>query len=378
MAGIVLEQHPDRARLFMQWKQMDWPIAVDALNRLGLTAVPITLLIDEAGVVRQINPTREEVAAFVNAPRASDAPASGLPVPGPDLPRPGHTDAVDDPATLRGMGDLLFLWGGPERLDEAMSAWHRALALNPDDGSLHFRLGVAFRRRYDSADRQPGDFARAVREWGAALDLDPNQYIWRRRIQQYGPRLRKPYPFYDWVPAARQAIRARGETPLSLAVEPGGAEFAAPLREFRAGAPVADPDPEGRITRDEFPLIRAEATVVPWRATPGGAVRIHLVLRPNPVAQAHWNNEAEELQLWIEPPPGWSADRRLLTHPNPPTAVSREPRKLEFELQVPASFASTAAILRAHALYYVCKERDGTCLYRRQDIPIRVPVEPRK
>lgn len=52
MVGIIQEQHPDRCRLFMQWKQMDWPILVDSLNLLEVTAVPITLTIDEHGIIR--------------------------------------------------------------------------------------------------------------------------------------------------------------------------------------------------------------------------------------------------------------------------------------------------------------------------------------
>jgi hypothetical protein len=56
MVGIIQEQHPDRARLFMQWKQMDWPILVDSLNLLGVAAVPITLAIDEYGIIRAVNP----------------------------------------------------------------------------------------------------------------------------------------------------------------------------------------------------------------------------------------------------------------------------------------------------------------------------------
>ena len=61
-------------------------------------------------------------------------------------------------------------------------------------------------------------FQRAIDAWGQALAIDPNHYIWRRRIQQYGPRLIKPYPFYDWVEQAAREIRARGETPVELAV----------------------------------------------------------------------------------------------------------------------------------------------------------------
>ena len=47
MVGIILEQHPDRTRLFMQWKGMDWPILIDSFNLLESSAVPITLFIDE-------------------------------------------------------------------------------------------------------------------------------------------------------------------------------------------------------------------------------------------------------------------------------------------------------------------------------------------
>src|SRR5579863_2369784 len=91
------------------------------------------------------------------------------------------------------------------------------------------------------------DFRAAVEAWGTALDLDPNQYIWRRRIQQYGPRLDKPYPFYDWVVAAEAAIRKRGEAPIVLPVRPDGAEIAQPIKSFATTREVpVNPDPKGR------------------------------------------------------------------------------------------------------------------------------------
>jgi hypothetical protein len=61
MAGIIEEQHPDRARLFMQWKQMQWPVLVDSLDILGVSAVPITLAIDEYGVIRMVDPEPGEI-----------------------------------------------------------------------------------------------------------------------------------------------------------------------------------------------------------------------------------------------------------------------------------------------------------------------------
>ena len=59
--GIIQEQHPDRARLFMQWKDMGWPILIDSLDLLETTVVPMTLLIDEYGVIRQIQPPRDDL-----------------------------------------------------------------------------------------------------------------------------------------------------------------------------------------------------------------------------------------------------------------------------------------------------------------------------
>src|SRR5215469_13537451 len=56
MAGIIEEQHSDRAQLFMQWKQMGWPVMVDSLNLLNVPYVPITLEIDEGGVIRFVDP----------------------------------------------------------------------------------------------------------------------------------------------------------------------------------------------------------------------------------------------------------------------------------------------------------------------------------
>ena len=70
--GIIQEQHPDRCRLFMQWKEMDWPILVDALKLYGVDAVPITYAIDEAGIVRAVNPKPADLDAFLERP----APAS--------------------------------------------------------------------------------------------------------------------------------------------------------------------------------------------------------------------------------------------------------------------------------------------------------------
>ncbi len=372
MVGIVQEQHPARARLFMQWRRMDWPVMVDSLGLLGVKVVPITLLIDEHGIVR-FRGERENLETFLETEYPEPAETAPALAVRPDLER--LEKAAISPDGWRRFADGLVLWGEVEDLDSAIDAYRKALGMKPSDESTHFRLGVAYRKRYDSERRREGDFTHAVEHWAAALDADPNQYIWRRRIQQYGPRSTKPYPFYDWVATARREIAARGETPVTLPVDPRGAEIARPAKRFAADAGErASPDPQGRIQRDVKGLIRLEQTAVPPALEPGGTARVHLAFRPATEIEAHWNNEAGDLEVWIDPPAGWRVDRRHRSVPNPPELVSDEERRVELELESPGDFTGTATV-PGYALYYVCEDVKGTCLYRRRDFAVLLQAE---
>ncbi len=373
MVGIIQEQHPERCRLFMQWKQMEWPVLVDSLDLLDVSVVPITLLIDEHGIIRGEAPKNGDLEEFL---ALGYEPPEGVMEPGA-MPSLGSLMAmarrVDSGPAWRAYGDALFLWGGDARLDEMVATYEEALRRSLDDGRAHFRLGTVLRRRFESIHRRPGDFRAAAEQWQAALDLDPNQYIWRRRIQQYGPRLDKPYPFYDWVARAREEITARGGTPVPLPVDPVGAEIARPARSFpAAGERRQEPDPESRIRQDSGRFIEVETTVVPARVAPGESVRVHVVLRPLTEQKAHWNNEAKDLVVWVDPGQGVAVDRQYLTVANPDKEVSQETRELEFEVRVPDGAEGTALQVPVYALYYVCEDEDGTCLYRRQDIPVAI------
>jgi hypothetical protein len=276
-------------------------------------------------------------------------------------------------ADWRRLARALLLWGAPSGLDGAIDAYARAIDLDSGDGWTRFRSGVAFRARADSDGVERGDFSRAIEEWTAALAIDPNNYIWRRRIQQYGPRLDKPYPFYDWVTQARREIEARGDTPLELAVEPRGAELAHPAREFAAGeAADRDLERDDRIQRDPGKFVEVRTVVVPGTKSGGRTARVHVELEPVAAADAHWNNEVGGPVFWLDPPEGWSVDRRRIELDNPADrlgASSDEVRRVEFEVQAPVADVA-GAVLPAYALYYVCKGIDGACLYRRQDVEI--------
>lgn len=373
--GIVEEQHPDRCALFMQWKGIDWPILVDSLNLLGVHGVPLVYLIDEQGVIRSAGPKPEDLPRLLEVRYPSlPSPPSPHPIADPlDLAKKAPK-REGDPASWMTYGDSLFLRGAKGDLDRCVEAYQEAIDLGAPPEAW-FRLGVALRRRHDSSRRQSGDFQRAVNAWGEALRRRPNQYIWRRRIQQYGPRLDKPYAFYDWVTKAREEIERRGETPVGLLVEPRGSEIASPISTLGvAESTRKEPDPDERIQRDKAPLVKVDVAAVPGEVRPGKASRIHIVLRPDPERRAHWNNEAGGLIVWLSPPRGLQVHRFQLSLPPAPVEISEEPREVDFEALVSKDATGGVLIVPAYALYSVCEGKTGVCKYLRQDfeIPLRV------
>lgn len=374
LLGVIQEQHAERCRLFAQWKQMHWPILHDPINLLGLRAVPLFVAVDPYGVVRAINPRPQQLEdQFL---KATFQPPQGQ--------QSVHCNPVRDVAQLQHrartssngadwirLGDAIVLWS-PQQIDQAIEAYQNALKQDSRQAAAHFRLGVAYRMRYDSPSRQVGDFQKAVDHWAAALALDPNHYIWRRRIQQYGPRLIKPYPFYDWVETARQEIQARGEEPVPLAVPLSGAEVAFPSRSLTAAHSGANPDPEGKIQRDHQGWIAMEVAVVPPEIRPGEAVRLHVELQPSSLAG--WNNEADPTRLWLALPEGWKASSQLVQAPLPPQAESHETRRLEVELQSPSDLASGPVAITGYVLYHACHKETGLCQFLRQDFATTVRI----
>ena len=73
-------------------------------------------------------------------------------------------------------------------------------------------------------------------------------------------------------------------------------------------------------------------------------------MRPNVSIKAHWNNEADDTEMWIDPPDGWEIDQRRHKVGIPPdAAVSLETRTIEFELMVPADAKPGKITLSAYA-----------------------------
>ncbi|MCB1099654.1 MAG: hypothetical protein KDN22_29050 [Verrucomicrobiae bacterium] len=352
MLGISEEQHGDRTRLFMQWQEMGWPVLIDSLNLLEVTAVPITLLVDKSGVIRYKNPSDHDLESFL----AAEYPDTATPEPiarSPELAK--ALSAVNT--------------GNPAGIAEAISYFR---ALESKSPRQWFHLGVLHRKRFDSAVGETADFSEAVAAWRKALAGDPGQYIWRRRIQQYGPKLDKPYPFYDWVPEARATITSRNEVPTSLVAEPSGAEYAAPTpSKVATEKPPPHPDPLNKLPDDTRELISVSAVPVPSTDAKKPGWRIHLTFTPNAELDAHWNNESGDMVVWWDSHSGWNPPDSIqgaavaLNAQAANSATSTETRQLEVEIQ-PNDSNRLPDELRGSAYIYACEGASGTCLFLRK------------
>jgi hypothetical protein len=362
--GVIQEQHPERCVLFADWQGFDWPILWDPFNLTASQVVPNVFAIDEYGVLQAagLRPDRLQ-ADFLERPFEEPLDTSRPAASWPGRPGSGP------------LAEILYASDGTQR--DAALARHlptlRARAeAHPEDGASRFHLGVAQRMRYDGASGQPGDFQAALDAWAAALAVNPNQYIWRRRIQQYGPRMDKPYPFYSWVDqAVAELAEQQGGSPDWIA-DLTAAERAEPRRgsiapEGTGDAPLS-PDPAGLIDRDSgwMTLETAVAFDTSGRAP---VARVHVELRPSADGDAHWNNEVEPMQVWVDAPEGWQVDQSLRQWPAVESVVSDEVRRLEFEVQGPAG-ASDPATLAGYALFHACADADGVCVYRRKDFEV--------
>jgi hypothetical protein len=379
LLGVTQEQHAERCRLFAQWKGFDWPILHDPINVLGLSGVPIVLAFDEHGIVRLTRPNPKTFAAdFLDksfADAATNKPISPTPQYPPDFDAlNAAAQKAKTAAAWRHYGDALALWGGEGKLSDAIVAYREAVRLDSKDGPAWFRLGVCLRRRSETPAHATGDFRAAVEAWGTALELDPNMYIWRRRIQQYGPRLDKPYSFYDWVREAEAAIRKRGETPISLPVRPDGAEIAYPQKEFARSTEVPkDPDPLGKVARDRG-SVSCEVVVVPATVKPGQSASVHLTFRLAAKTPDHWNNESDPLQAWVFPPEGTASSARLIEAQKPKTATSTEDRTIGLEVQI-SKDARDRVRVPVYALYHLCDDTGGQCRLVRLDTTVEIRVK---
>ncbi len=367
--GITQEQHPDRCRLFAQWKGLDFPILWDPFNVTRSKVVPRMMLVDEYGVLVSDRASPQSAEAFAKGER--DVVEASPSTDRERLPEVAQLGLVDgsrtDARVVFALSELL--WRGAEHVGEAVDALTAHVARYPDDAVSHFRLGVAHRMRHDSKSRKATDFQAAVDHWSAALARDPSQYIWRRRIQQYGPLLDKPYPFYDWVARATAEVTARGDEPVELPVSLSRTERLG--RSPETVEITESPDPDEGVPFDDGSWLDVVVSVVPDTAGRDHVLRLHVTARPG--EKIHWNNEVEPPVLWVE-----STDDDVEVLPAgqrgrlPPVEISDEDRAFDVELRAPegTSLAGSGHTVNATLFFHACEEDVGICIYLRRDIEI--------
>lgn len=352
--GVVQEQHAERTRLYQQWREFQWPIVQDALNLLQVKVVPLPIAINEQGVVVSHDARPE----FIESWLADD----------PDTKAIDYSPQVDEKlAAIREK----FLWQGAEGIGDSIADYESLIAdSHKNNPQAHFEVAVCYRNRFDTTGN-PDDFQKAIDHWSRALEFDPNQYIYRRRIQQYGARLGKPYPFYDWVPQAQTDIIERGDEPVELKVALSGAEIASPIRRFESMKSTIDWDSANRIDADESDLINAQAVAVPATVKPGSATRVHVLVSPG--ANAKWNNEGDPTAFVVESVDGAVLSQSSFEYDLPKEAESSETRRFEFEVLLDEQ-ATDPVTIRGSVLINLCVVDSGVCIYLRK--PVEITIQP--
>ncbi len=381
LIGITEEQHPDRCQLFAQWQRFDWPILWDPFNLTESSAVPVAIGIDEHGIVRAVGMTVEQFEDFMAASYDPSVVGTRSTLPVRKGARgPRVLDAGTVLASEVALSRLLWSRGEGAALSAAdyqacIGALERATAQRVAPSAL-FRLGVARRMRYDSSFAVPEDFQTSLDLWIAALTGNPSQYIWRRRIQQWGPRLDKPYPFYDWIEQASREISARGDQPVDLAVSLTTSEVSGrdPIRRNELEA--QHPDPERKVPRDTDQWVAIDVAVVPQTGVgdernEAREVQVHLTLRPSSKLDVYWGNEAGPTQVWTDEGLKGQVEQQGFTLPMPDIPVSSESRRLDFTV-------ATASVqtLRGTVFYFACEGKQGQCRFLAQDFQIAISKKP--
>ena len=229
VVAVTQEQQSDRCRLFAAWQELDFPILHDPINVLDARGVPIFVAIDEHGVVRSVRPGLQSLerdflgkefeppkpttpaGASEGERKDAEKTATGAGTASPDFKKLMREAVSTNTAQAwRTYADLLVIHKGAAAFDQAITAYAKATTLDPKDAKSLFRLGVCYRMRHESKARQAGDAEKAMQYWRQASKLDPGQYVWMRRIQQYSAPRDRPYIFYDWMPRARQEIESAG------------------------------------------------------------------------------------------------------------------------------------------------------------------------
>lgn len=374
IVGIVEEQHPDRARLFAQWKGITGPLLQDPVNYVHVSELPVVVAVDENGIVRARDCDLETVEKKFIKRKYSGKPAF-IPPNTEEPPNTRVTRRLADEA--RGAsacvehGEALLLAGEPAQVEEAIKVYAQALEYDKENARAEFGLGTAYLMQFEGEKRQAGDFQRAIDAWTRAVSLAPGNHVFRARLQQYGPKVAKQPAPYGWIEAARKDIRTRGDVPIALAVEPNGAETGRKMSPSDDDKRPAG-DPKGKVARDKKGLISIEETVV--RSTEKSHDRIHeihLIFRPSVESGGQWGGESEALRVWVKGSKSVKVSPEVLEWSKTKEAANSDVRTLNFTATREGKSRKPVTI-KGYALCHVREGQEGKSQFLRQDFQIKI------
>lgn len=371
--GVDHEQHADRARLFAQWRGLAGPILHDPLNLSLVSELPTVVAIDEEGVIRAIQPSIDAIEkSFIKKPWKKKKPMSKpeeAELPDPRVTRRTAEEARE-PSASRAHADALVLSGLPPQIDEAIKVYRDVIVIDPKDAWSLFRLGVAYRIRYEREERQPGDFQAAVDAWAQAVRFAPTNAIFRQRFRQYGPSIEGSGAAYDWIPAARQDLARRGQKPMELEIEPLAMEMAAaPARGARISTPK-----KGKHPTDKDGQVSIETTVVRSADRKhANMAEVHVTLRPNGV---QWEDGEAPIRIWLENSKSARPARPYLEFPKTGSKSGSEARTLSFSVELTSKSKTPHGTLKGDAVY--CFRSGDESKTARQEFKVSIGGKPER
>lgn len=275
VVAIATEQHRERTSLWADWQGIEWPILWDPFNLTGSFAVPNAILVDAGGTVvtTRIRPDGLAVALEELEPFTA---IDTREIPPPQLAQLDRLakDDLDRPL-LEAVSRCL--WSGAAPTEADLRTLRARASGDERRGDHVFWSGVAERLAYDAAGGRGPGFARAVAAWHDAHALVPSQYIWRRRIQQYGPRLDQPYDFYAWMPEALETMaQTRPSIASNLSLHLTPTEMALEARPPAVRAET--PDGTALMTTWDDPTLGLDIVVVRGTTAEADTVCLHVAI----------------------------------------------------------------------------------------------------
>lgn len=221
--AVSHDASPAQARLFFQWKKIDWPLAHDVINHCGVETLPLALYINEKGIIKQIDPEPEKLAKRLAKAKALKPR---------EIPESDREQLVEPKITRRAAsegrsadslcihGDALVVAGQPPQIDEAIEVYKKATNEAPEMAKAWFGLGVAHHMRAklnQSADPSAADDGKAATAaWKKVRELAPDNQVFKIEIEEFKAKPAALKKLFEWVEEAKKEISDRGDKPVEV------------------------------------------------------------------------------------------------------------------------------------------------------------------